>query len=110
MTSETFWLLVGVAGFFVLRGVFATVVFLKLLPEMPNCPSCDAETLRVEPAGFQRLFARRYRASWCPRCNWHGLLNFRPRDDEPAVRRGAPPGGRPGGGGPVSPSAPSRRR
>lgn len=86
-TAESFWLIVGVAGFFVLRGVFATVVFLALLPPMPHCPSCDAETLRVEPSGFQHLVARRYRPSWCPRCRWHGLLNVRPVAGEPIAAR-----------------------
>ena len=88
MRSETFWLLVGIVGFFVARGAVATWFFLLILPESPNCPSCDGETLRIHPAGFQRLVGRRFRPSWCPRCNWDGLLNFPADPAEPVTRRG----------------------
>ena len=60
-------------GFFVLRFVAATVFFFYLLPEGVRCPICDAETLHVE-SRLWRPLGRRFRPSWCPRCNWDGLL------------------------------------
>src|SRR3954453_6243440 len=67
-------------GFFVLRGILATMFFFYLLPEGVNCPNCDAETLRVESPKLNFLMPR-FRTSWCIACGWHGLL----RDTRPQV-------------------------
>lgn len=62
-----------IGGFFVLRGVLATVFFFYLLPEGVNCPNCDAATLRIEGKRLRFLMPR-FRKSWCIECGWHGLL------------------------------------
>ena len=64
-------------GFFVLRGIAATVIFFYLLPEGDRCPNCDAVTLRVESAMLNRLLPR-FRTSWCYECGWHGMLRRGP--------------------------------
>jgi hypothetical protein len=64
-------------GFFILRGIAATVVFYYLLPEGDRCPCCDAPTLRVESKGWNRLMPW-FRTSWCYECGWHGLLRHGP--------------------------------
>lgn len=65
-------------GFFVLRFVAATVFFFCILPDGIRCPCCDAETLHIE-SRFWRVAAPRFRPSWCPRCNWDGLLKRGPQ-------------------------------
>lgn len=65
-------------GFFVLRFVAATLFFFYILPEGVRCPCCNAETLHLE-SRFWRLAAPRFRLSWCPRCNWEGLLKRAPQ-------------------------------
>jgi hypothetical protein len=65
--------LVIVGGFFVLRAVVATWVFLYLLPGGNRCPNCDAVTLNVENKGWNTLMPW-FRTSWCIECGWHGLL------------------------------------
>ena len=70
---ETILAIVVVAGFFVLRGILATVFFFYLLPEGVNCPNCDAATLRLEGRRM-RLLMPRFRKSWCIECGWDGLL------------------------------------
>ena len=64
-------------GFFLLRGVAATVFFYYLLPEGDRCPNCDAVTLRVQSPRWNRLVPA-VRTSWCCECNWHGLLRHGP--------------------------------
>ena len=64
------------AGFFVLRGIAATVVFFFLLPEGDRCPNCDAVTLRVQSK--LNRFLPRFRTSWCYECGWHGMLRQGP--------------------------------
>jgi len=64
-------------GFFVLRGIAATIFFYYILPEGDRCPNCDAVTLRVHSRGW-RLLMPRLRPSWCYECNWHGLLREGP--------------------------------
>jgi len=59
-------------GLFVLRVIAATVVFLWILPDGVRCPSCDAETLRVESRGALKLMPW-FRSSWCYECDWHGM-------------------------------------
>ncbi len=59
---------------FVLRAIAATFVYAWLLSDAPDCPSCGSETLHVQPRAFQRLFPR-LRPSWCPVCNWEGMLH-----------------------------------
>lgn len=62
-----------IGGFFVVRGVLATVFFFYLLPEGDRCPNCDAVTIRVQSRGWN-LVLPRFRTSWCYECGWHGLL------------------------------------
>jgi hypothetical protein len=64
-------------GFFVLRGIAATVFFYFLLPAGDRCPNCDAVTLRVQSPGWNRLLPA-VRTSWCYECDWHGLLRHGP--------------------------------
>ncbi|MDQ2667750.1 MAG: hypothetical protein M3Z05_17300, partial [Gemmatimonadota bacterium] len=42
-------------GFFVLRGIAATLVFYFILPQGDRCPNCDAVTLRIEARRMNRL-------------------------------------------------------
>ncbi len=63
---------VVLVGFFVLRIVVATIVFLFILPDGDRCPICDDVTLRVQSRGWNTLMPR-FRTSWCMRCNWEGL-------------------------------------
>jgi hypothetical protein len=67
-----------IGGFFVLRGIFATVFFYHILPEGDRCPICDAHTLRIESKGMNRLVPW-IRTSWCMRCGWDGWLRHEPR-------------------------------
>jgi hypothetical protein len=64
-------------GFFLLRGLAATVIFFYLLPEGDRCPNCDAVTLRVESRVVNRILPR-FRTSWCYQCGWHGMLRRGP--------------------------------
>jgi hypothetical protein len=64
-------------GFFVLRGIAATVIFFFLLPEGDRCPNCDAVTLRVESRVLNRVLPQ-FRTSWCFECGWHGMLRRGP--------------------------------
>lgn len=66
-----------IGGFFVLRGILATVFFFYLLPEGDRCPNCDAATVRVQSAAWNRLLPK-FRTSWCFECGWHGLLRNGP--------------------------------
>lgn len=65
-------------GFFILRGILATIFFFYLLPDGINCPNCDAATVRVQSKGWNVLMPR-FRTSWCLSCGWHGLLRKSPR-------------------------------
>lgn len=60
-------------GFFVLRGIAATITFYFLLPDNDRCPMCDEPTLRVSEPGWNRLLPW-FRTSWCYACGWEGLL------------------------------------
>lgn len=60
-------------GFFVLRGIAATITFYFLLPDTDRCPMCDEPTLRVSEPWWNRLLPW-FRTSWCYRCGWEGLL------------------------------------
>lgn len=71
--TEAVLAIVIIGGFFVLRGVLATIFFFYLLPEGLNCPNCDAITIRVESKKLNRMMPR-FRTSWCLECGWHGLL------------------------------------
>ena len=75
-------------GFFVLRIIVATIVFLYILPEGDRCPNCDAVTLHVRSRGWNTLMPW-FRTSWCIDCGWDGLLRRSPPDDAP-VQAGAP--------------------
>jgi hypothetical protein len=72
-------------GFFVLRGIAATVIFFYLLPEGDRCLNCDAVTLRVESRVWNRLLPR-FRTSWCYECGWHGMLRQGPLTPTAAAR------------------------
>src|SRR5580765_461830 len=67
-------------GFFILRGILATIFFFYLLPEGTNCPNCDAKTIRVQSKGLNFLMPR-FRTSWCLDCGWHGLLRKTPQEE-----------------------------
>lgn len=75
--SEAVLFVLVFAGFFVLRGIAATVFFLFLLPDGDRCPNCDAVTVRVQSPMMNRLLPR-FRTSWCMACNWQGLLRAGP--------------------------------
>ncbi len=75
--SEAVLFVVVFVGFFVLRGVAATVIFFFLLPDGDRCPNCDAVTVRVQSRALNVLMPR-FRTSWCLDCNWHGLLREGP--------------------------------
>ena len=68
---------VAFVGFFILRAIAATWLFLFLLPGGNRCPNCDEVTLRVEAHGWNR-FLPWFRTSWCYRCGWEGLLREDP--------------------------------
>ena len=80
--AALFILLFG--GLFVLRFIAATVVFLWILPDGVRCPSCDAETLRVESRGVLRIMPW-FRSSWCYECEWHGMHRLRSSDVQHAA-------------------------
>ena len=69
--------IVVLGGFFILRGIAATVVFFYLLPAGDRCPNCDGATVRVQSKGWNSLLPW-FRTSWCLHCGWHGLLRDGP--------------------------------
>lgn len=71
-------------GFFLLRGIAATVFFFYILPQGDRCPNCDAVTLRVQSRTWNFLLPR-FRTSWCYQCNWHGMLRAGPLSSTPAA-------------------------
>ncbi len=71
-----------IGGFFVLRGVLATVLFFYLLPEGDRCPNCNAVTLRVQSRWLNAMMPR-FRTSWCHDCGWHGMLRNGPTTPAP---------------------------
>ncbi|HWH52415.1 MAG TPA: hypothetical protein VN651_12790 [Gemmatimonadaceae bacterium] len=73
-----------IGGFFIIRGVLATVFFFYLLPEGDRCPNCDAATIRVQSRGWNFLLPR-FRTSWCYECGWHGLLRHGPLTPAPST-------------------------
>lgn len=75
--SVLFVLLFG--GFFVLRIIIATVVFLYILPDGDRCPNCDAVTLHMRSRAWNALMPW-FRTSWCFECGWEGLLRRTPPD------------------------------
>jgi hypothetical protein len=80
--SDAVVFIVVFGGFFILRVVAATVVFLWILPEGDRCPNCDAVTIRVQSAGWNRLMPW-FRTSWCYECGWDGLLRESPAPAQP---------------------------
>lgn len=82
-------------GLFVLRIVAATFVYAWLLSEAPECPACGGETLRMQRRGIDWLFPR-LRPSWCPECDWEGLLQPMRRPPADPVRAKPVIGSRPG--------------
>lgn len=75
--SEAVLFVVVFVGFFLLRGIAATVFFFCILPDGDRCPNCDAVTVRVQSRAWNFLLPR-FRTSWCLECNWHGLLRSGP--------------------------------
>lgn len=69
-------------GFFVLRIIAATLVFLWILPEDDRCPNCDAVTVRVQSSIWNRLMPW-FRTSWCYECGWEGMLRHGPATTHP---------------------------
>src|SRR5690349_24359020 len=89
--SDAVIFVVVFVGFFVLRIIAATIVFLWILPEGDRCPNCDAVTLRVQSAGWNRLMPW-FRTSWCYECGWDGLLRESPGSSPVAsLPRSKPP-------------------
>jgi len=66
---------VVLGGLFILRIIAATVFFYYILPRDDRCPNCDAPTIRLQPAGWNRLVPF-LRSSWCVACGWEGLLRI----------------------------------
>lgn len=79
---DVFLFILIFGGFFVLRGILATVFFFYLLPEGDRCPNCDAPTLRIQSKGWN-FWLPRFRTSWCYECGWHGLLRNGPLSPTP---------------------------
>ena len=73
-----------IGGFFILRGVLATVFFYYLLPEGDRCPNCDAPTIRVQSRGWN-LVMPKFRTSWCYECGWEGFLRNGPLTPAPTT-------------------------
>src|SRR5688572_633557 len=86
--SDAVIFVVAFGGLFILRIIAATVVFLWILPEGHQCPHCDAVTLRVQSAGWNRLMPW-FRTSWCYECGWEGLLRGPNQPPPPVI--GSPP-------------------
>ncbi len=76
------WFAVIFVGFFILRAIAATWLFLFLLPQGYRCPNCDEITLRVATHGWNRYLPW-FRSSWCYRCGWEGLLRETPLEAAP---------------------------
>lgn len=76
-------------GFFVLRGVAATIFFYFLLPDGDRCPMCDAETIHVHSRFWQRTIPG-LRPSWCARCRWEGMLRRPPSPTPPSTSSARP--------------------
>ena len=83
--SEAVLFVVIFVGFFVLRGVAATVFFYFIIPQGDRCPNCDAVTLRMQSRGWNTLVPQ-VRTSWCHECNWHGLLRHGALTPAPETR------------------------
>jgi len=89
MMSDAVLFAVVLVGFFIARGVFATVIFFFMLGDDDRCPNCDAETLYVQSRGWNTLLPW-FRTSWCPECGWEGMLRRnrrRPRSVGAALPR-----------------------
>ena len=69
-------------GIFVLRIIAATIVFVWILPAGDRCPHCDAPTLWVRSPVWNRCVPW-LRTSWCPECNWDGMLRHGPLTPAP---------------------------
>lgn len=80
---DVFLFILVFGGFFVLRGIIATVFFFYLLPEGDRCPNCDAPTIRVQSKGWNFVMPR-FRTSWCFECGWHGMLRNGPLSPIPS--------------------------
>lgn len=89
MVMETVVFFAVFGGFLVLRIVAATLFFYCILPADGRCPNCDAPTLRVQSAGWNRLMPW-FRTSWCMECNWDGLLRHGPASAPAAPAASAP--------------------
>jgi hypothetical protein len=73
-----------IGGFFIVRGVLATIFFFYLLPQGDRCPNCDAVTVRVQSRGWNALLPW-FRTSWCYECGWDGLLRNGPLTPAPTT-------------------------
>lgn len=89
--ATVFFLIFG--GLFILRLVLVTVFIASVLPHGNRCPSCDAQTIRLQAVPIGRWFPR-FRRSWCLTCGWQGVLRSNrpleatvPEDALPRARR-----------------------
>ena len=82
--SDTVIFVVIFVGFFVLRGIAATVIFFYILPAGDRCPNCDAVTLRVKSRAWNAMLPW-FRTSWCYECGWHGMLRHGPLSPAPSA-------------------------
>lgn len=83
MWSITLFAIIFV-GFFVLRGIAATILFYFLLPGDNRCPICDKATLRIAEPAWNRLMPW-FRTSWCYHCGWEGLLRPGELDEDARI-------------------------
>ena len=89
--SDAVIFVVVFGGLFILRIIAATLVFLWILPDGDRCPNCDAVTIRVQSAGWNRLMPW-FRTSWCYECGWDGLLRHASPPAPPAAAPKVPVG------------------
>jgi uncharacterized protein with PIN domain len=61
------------------------------MPEGDRCPVCDAPTLRVAHAVWNRV-APFFRTSWCHACGWEGMLRHGAVTPHAPERRAEPAG------------------
>ncbi|HUF26678.1 MAG TPA: hypothetical protein VMM18_06825 [Gemmatimonadaceae bacterium] len=77
-------------GFFVVRVIAATIIFMLILPKGDRCPHCNAVTLRMQSRW--NLLMPWFRTSWCIDCGWDGFLRKGPLTQAPIADLTAGPG------------------
>lgn len=64
------------------------------LPRSRQCPTCAAETIRLQSRGHALcglLLRRELHLRWCARCGWHGTARPQPTGTEPVPMPTASP-------------------